>query len=892
MGLQSGVSRWPFVGRAEQLDEFGRAWHDRRCRGLVIYGPAGVGKTRLAEECMTTVVHNGEKIGRVTVTATAAAVPLGAVAHLIPAGVDLSNPVEGFAAVARVLAGPQGTRQWVVLVDDLHLLDAASAVLLRHLIDAGVMRLIATVRSGEAVSDAVEALTDCDQTQRIDLMGLDSEQLEAMVRAVLGGPVGRRTLHELHTASGGNPLYLRELVLGSLQSGTLASDGEIWELEKGALTTTPELRELVGARLAAAAPASVPALELLALCEPVPLVDAQAVASLDLLVDLESAGLISVITDWRRVSLTLAHPLYGEVLRANLPAARRRQLLLAQADRVKQHGQHRRDDAMHLATWQLAATGTADPALLLQAAALARYAHDYQQVITLIQDLPDDQRTYTSCLLHGEALTQLGEQWQQADVLLAEAETRADGGAQRVTATLARTWNLFWLGAQTEDALAVNDAACTQTNEALSRHLLKVNEAAMRTLSGQPTEGLALLHELETNAEDAPDANVWAGAAVCKTTALDCAGRIAEAIAWGEHAYASHMRVTEQKAGPHPVSQLNPLVFALADAGQLARARETADRVLADAADAPITFAWGAFFRGRVEWMAGDALAARRWYADAVAQARARGVARMLFHAWAGLAASAAVLGDLEGAEAALTQMRACPPMGVFAGEEDLGQAWLLAARGNLGQAREVLIDAAGRARKTGHVPSEVLLLTDIARLGGAKDVAGRLNDLTSVCDGAFALARAQLAAALAADDPQQLQAAAEGLEAIGAYLLAAEAASAAATAWRRVDNTRRATAATNQSHAHAAFCPGVSTPLLSASEGSAALTRREREIAVLAAKGAPSRDIAGTLHLSVRTVDNHLHRVYGKMGVTNRQELAVVLATTGRPMTAARPSR
>ena len=49
---------------------------------------------------------------------------------------------------------------------------------------------------------------------------------------------------------------------------------------------------------------------------------------------------------------------------------------------------------------------------------------------------------------------------------------------------------------------------------------------------------------------------------------------------------------------------------------------------------------------------------------------------------------------------------------------------------------------------------------------------------------------------------------------------------------------------------------------------------RVEREVAVLAAEGHSSREIVARLHLSVRTVDNHLHRVYTKLGVGGRDGL------------------
>jgi DNA-binding NarL/FixJ family response regulator/DNA-binding SARP family transcriptional activator len=53
------------------------------------------------------------------------------------------------------------------------------------------------------------------------------------------------------------------------------------------------------------------------------------------------------------------------------------------------------------------------------------------------------------------------------------------------------------------------------------------------------------------------------------------------------------------------------------------------------------------------------------------------------------------------------------------------------------------------------------------------------------------------------------------------------------------------------------------------------ALTGREREIAALAAKGTANSEIASALAISPRTVENHLARVYKKLHVASRTELA-----------------
>ena len=65
-------------------------------------------------------------------------------------------------------------------------------------------------------------------------------------------------------------------------------------------------------------------------------------------------------------------------------------------------------------------------------------------------------------------------------------------------------------------------------------------------------------------------------------------------------------------------------------------------------------------------------------------------------------------------------------------------------------------------------------------------------------------------------------------------------------------------------------------------------LTRREREIAELAALGLSSRQIAERLVVSVRTVDNHLQRVYRKLGIARRAELPGLVSP--RPGERSRP--
>jgi len=54
-------------------------------------------------------------------------------------------------------------------------------------------------------------------------------------------------------------------------------------------------------------------------------------------------------------------------------------------------------------------------------------------------------------------------------------------------------------------------------------------------------------------------------------------------------------------------------------------------------------------------------------------------------------------------------------------------------------------------------------------------------------------------------------------------------------------------------------------------------LTPRERQVLASLTSGQTNRQIAAELHLSVGTVKSHLTSIYGKLGVSNRTEAALV---------------
>jgi DNA-binding NarL/FixJ family response regulator len=66
------------------------------------------------------------------------------------------------------------------------------------------------------------------------------------------------------------------------------------------------------------------------------------------------------------------------------------------------------------------------------------------------------------------------------------------------------------------------------------------------------------------------------------------------------------------------------------------------------------------------------------------------------------------------------------------------------------------------------------------------------------------------------------------------------------------------------------------------AQERLAGLTERERDVALAVGRGLSNAEIAGELYLSVPTVKAHVSRLFEKLGVTNRVQIAIVVHDAG----------
>jgi DNA-binding CsgD family transcriptional regulator len=173
----------------------------------------------------------------------------------------------------------------------------------------------------------------------------------------------------------------------------------------------------------------------------------------------------------------------------------------------------------------------------------------------------------------------------------------------------------------------------------------------------------------------------------------------------------------------------------------------------------------------------------------------------------------------------------------------------------------------------------EAALLHDVVRFGDPGAAVERLTQLAAVVEGPLSAARAAHARAAAAGDVGRYEEVVDRFEAMDAVVHAAEAAAEAGELHRRAGDARAAAASDRRAAGLVERSGGARTPGLGRGAAVEPLTRREREVALLAAAGTPSREIAEQLFLSTRTVDTHLARVYRKLGVSGREQLAPALA-------------
>jgi DNA-binding CsgD family transcriptional regulator len=864
---------WPLVGRRAEVEVLSAVLADTPAGGVVLAGEAGVGKTRLAREALARAEAAGWEVEWLAATRAAASIPFGVVSHLLPPAERLGDDrLETLRRAAELLAERSGGRPLLVGVDDAHQLDDASAALVHQLTFRGLAVVVATVRTGEPAPDPVIALWKDGLARRLDLSALSPSAVAELLERALGGPVDGVTKEEVLRVTGGNPLYLRELVLGGLESGALRQVDKVWRW-RGRLAGATRLAELVQARLSTLEEAARVAVELVAWGEPLGVGVVEWLVGKDAVQAAEDGGPLVLERSGRRVLARLAHPLYGEVLRAVLSLSRARALAERLAAALGAGPLRRRDDLLRVGAWQLEAGVATNPDLLLQAArqAVARFDHELTE--RLARAAVDAGGGPTAVRVLAETLEWQGRHAEAAAVM--EGEPPAQG-AERARWASIRAGNLYWGLERTAEAEEIlQQAALTEEGGEEAVAML----AWILLFDGRLPEAVAVAGRVLDRPEVPAQALVWAATAA--VPALGSLGRLGQALAVADRGLAV-ARAHSQDL-PWGETQLNLVrCQVLLGGGRLAEASAIAEAgyqaAVADRSSER-TGGW-AGFRGLVAKAEGRITTAEASLREAVALLDEQDPYRFMRWCLAELASVAALAGDQAAAVGWLERAdaRAGEANRYFDPWVELDRAWVAAAAGELTRAVDLATRAADMAQASKQSTLEAAARYDVARLGAPAAVRQRLEELVGLLEGRLAALLATSAVALAADDGVALDRVGAAFLDLGALLLAAEAKAAAARAHRAAGREASANASQERAAALVVACQGARTPGLGPAMPVSVLTPREREVALLAAAQASSREIASRLHLSVRTVDNHLGRVYAKLGVSSRAQLAALL--------------
>ena len=238
---------WPLIGRLPEVERIARARASGQ-PGVVLSGPAGVGKSRVARAAVEAAERDGARPAWAQATRSAATVPLGAFADLIPDDVRSDEPLELLRRSAEALQEHGGGRPVVLGVDDAQLLDPMSAALVLQIAMTATVFIVATVRAGEPCPDAIVSLWKDAGAVRLELGLLAEDETADLAEAIVGGPLEQAARRWAWSSSRGNALYVRELVGGAIEGGALEQVGELWRLPRRP-SVSASLAELVTARM-------------------------------------------------------------------------------------------------------------------------------------------------------------------------------------------------------------------------------------------------------------------------------------------------------------------------------------------------------------------------------------------------------------------------------------------------------------------------------------------------------------------------------------------------------------------------------------------------------------------------------------------------------------------
>lgn len=854
------MAHWPILARAEAVDAALAALETRPRKAVLLRGPTGIGKTTVAAQIAIGARSRGLVIAPIVALESLRNVPLGAIAPLLAssqfdAGTDTADRYQR-------LLSQLGDRsdEYLLVVDDAPLLDEVSAAGLYQLVRVLGVRSVLTARDGHTITGPLARLLHEDLVTEIELDALSFQQSAELLRQHFGQAVQPDSLRLLFESSHGNPMFLRELSLAAQRAHAVHEGPHGLEIERAQLPS--HVSDGVAERLDLLGAAALELAELVAVSQLWP----RQFCDDDALDELIRADLAQVSTEREHAFVRLAHPLYTEAVLNRMKAATTKQRKAQAADRLL---------ALDSAPLRFSGIRLADSATVDQlewAASYAWAAGDHVAAVALANTACERGGGCAAYLALASAQSALGR-LDEADAAFASAN--ASAASDRDVALVVSRWgqHLAFRRHDPAAAAAMSRAARDRLTDSTAKAMFHADLLKWELMAGTAQDAAAAT----VGSDDALDAPGTFGIAIGMAMMHTMAGRVAEATS----AVATGRPIANELADIMPYAgsllDLNEFLVLVAEG----RASD-AEAFAAERRLEPFTEAAGlwSYALSLVSQQRGELQRAEELAALAVEQLTWRDFTGLTGAATALYATLLAQRGKTAKATEVLDSMALSlldDPKVVLQRAE--AKAWLAVADGSPEHAAELLIEAGEVGVRLGHAFLAVIAMTAAARFGQAHRVAGAVQEAAAASSSHFMHLAARFAAACAESDAGALDDLAPQLADAG---LGACALEGLATAARVHERAGRAEAARRSSIALAARRALVSERT-DAPPGDLDLTEREFEVAALAARRVRSRQIADQLGLSTRTVDNHLARVYRKLGITGRDDLEQLMGNGER---------
>ncbi|AGB26880.1 ATP-dependent transcriptional regulator (plasmid) [Mycobacterium sp. JS623] len=861
------VHRWPLTGRGEELRLISETLTEEHHKGMVVAGLAGVGKTRLARAATEAAAHAGWAVRRIAGTTTGRPVSLGAFARWVD-DTDSSPTHLTQKLFSGLTAGAEGA-PLLVFVDDAHLLDDMSAMLVHQLVLQDVASVIATIRTGEPAPDAVRALWKDGLLPRLELQPLSRNESDDLLNAVLGGPISTDCTDRMWKLSRGNVLFLHHLVEHERASGRLVRvDGEwCWA---GTPSASPSLVELVEQQIGAVPDEIQEVVDLVAIAEPIDRVLLAALADPLSIEATEQRGLITAPSASDVVFV--GHPLYGEIRLSQCGPSRLRRLRGQVATAM---AQGKAADPIRLALLWMESDLPPNADILSRAANISASRLDLALAERLGRAAVAANASPEAKLALARILV-LHDKGEAAEELLDTLEADEGVTAGFFDEAIVRAANLLWPQRNPGEARRVIDSAIALGDDDRN-HALRTFLAVIQATAAEPDQTIRTMAAVDYDHLD--DYGRAVGYST-ETIALGDVGRIEAA---NQRAAAGYrvLEETPEEYSFHGTGLAEFHAYALLAAGYVDQAFAIAEREYQSRAQFPDMSRWMAIATvGMAALAKGDlALAIRHLGPASKGLDTQNDISGLLYRFSIMHTEALARSGRIDAAAAAMEATRQLrhPSFAYVESGYLLASAWVGAAHGRTAEARQSACRAAEFARAHGQPAREVLALQTAVQLG---DAAGsdRLAELANQVDGPRAPLSAQYADALARDDSAGLEAVSRDFETMGDILAAADASAQAAASHRLAGRRGSALSASGRAQLLAKQCGGALSPALVASRVPLPFTRREHEIANLVSRGMSNKDIAQATSLSIRTIEGHIYQASAKAGVSSRSELSTLV--------------